>query len=114
MLAAFLIVFRESLEAALIISIVMAASRGIPGRTPWVAAGLLAGLLGAGLLGMFADGLSSLAGGVGNERFIAIALLLAAVIRTWSISFESSAWSLLNCKQASMTGCITMPQGNGL
>ena len=83
MLPAFVIVFRESLEAALIISIVMAASRGIPGRTWWVAAGLVAGLAGAGLLAAFADGLSSLAGGVGSELFNAGVLLLAALMLGW-------------------------------
>lgn len=83
MLSTFVIVFRESLEAALIVSIVMAASRGIAGRTASVAAGIAAGLAGAGLLAVFADGLSSLFGGVGNEIFNAVALLVAVVMLGW-------------------------------
>ena len=39
MLAIALVVFRETLEAALIISIVLAASVGVPGRGRWVAGG---------------------------------------------------------------------------
>ena len=47
MFAAALIVFRESLEAALIIGVMAAATRGIARRTQWMGAGLVAGLLGA-------------------------------------------------------------------
>ena len=47
MFAAALIVFRESLEAALIVSIMAAATRGIAWRRRWMLGGVLAGLLGA-------------------------------------------------------------------
>jgi high-affinity iron transporter len=50
MLAVAIIVFREVLEAALIVSIVMAASVGVAGRTLWVAGGIGAGVCGAGLV----------------------------------------------------------------
>lgn len=43
MSAVALIVFRESLEAALIVSIVLAASVGIPGRGRWISAGVAGG-----------------------------------------------------------------------
>ena len=43
MLGALVIVFREVLEAGLIIGIVLAATSGAPGRGNWVAAGVLAG-----------------------------------------------------------------------
>jgi high-affinity iron transporter len=54
MLAVAVIVFREVLEAALIVIIVMAASVGVTGRTVWVAFGIGAGVFGAGLLATFA------------------------------------------------------------
>jgi high-affinity iron transporter len=47
MLATLLLVFREVLEAALIVSIVAAATRGVRGRGSWIGAGLGLGLLGA-------------------------------------------------------------------
>ncbi len=50
MLGTAIIVFREVLEAALIVSIVMAACKGVAGRDFWVACGLVAGILGAGLV----------------------------------------------------------------
>ena len=43
MLATAIIVFREVLEAALIVGIVLAASRGIAHRGAWVAGGIAAG-----------------------------------------------------------------------
>jgi len=49
MLGTALILFREALEAALIVRI-MAACEGIAGRDFWVACGLVAGILGAGLV----------------------------------------------------------------
>ncbi len=47
MFAATLIVFRESLEAALILGIVAAATRTIAGRAWWIALGAAAGVVGA-------------------------------------------------------------------
>ncbi|MDQ6433097.1 FTR1 family protein [Mesorhizobium sp. LHD-90] len=83
MLSTFVIVFRETLEAALIVAIVLAASRGIAGRGGWVAAGVAAGLGGAAVLAFFADGLSNLFDGNGTEVFNAIVLLLAVAMLAW-------------------------------
>ena len=43
MLGALLIVFREVLEAGLIVGIVMAATRGVPGRGRWITIGVTTG-----------------------------------------------------------------------
>ena len=50
MFGALIIVFREVIEAGLIIGIVLAATRGISGRGHWVAAGVLLGTLGAAVV----------------------------------------------------------------
>ena len=47
MLASLLIVFREVLEAGLIVGIVLAATQGIYRRGTYIALGIVAGLLGA-------------------------------------------------------------------
>ena len=49
MLATFLIVFREVIEAGLIVGIVFAATRGVPGRGLWISYGIVSGLAGAEL-----------------------------------------------------------------
>ncbi|MBN9075099.1 MAG: iron permease [Rhizobiales bacterium 65-79] len=83
MIAALVVVFRESLEASLIVSIVMAASRGIEGRGRAIGFGLMAGLAGAALLAAFAGKISSMAGGMGNEYLKATALILAVIMIGW-------------------------------
>ena len=47
MFAAALIVFRKSLEAALFVGIVAAATRELQGRARWLASGVFVGVLGA-------------------------------------------------------------------
>ena len=64
-----LIVFREVLEAALIVGIVSAATRGIPGRERWIGAGILAGLLGALGVAAGAGAISQLAEGMGQATY---------------------------------------------
>lgn len=83
MLSTALIVFREIVEAALVVSIVLAATRGVAGRGRWVGGGVLAGIGGAGLLALFADALSELASGMGQEVFNALVMLIAVVMLGW-------------------------------
>ena len=54
MLPTAIIVFREVLEAALVIGIVMAATKGVAGRGWFVGGGILAGVAGAVLVAAFA------------------------------------------------------------
>jgi high-affinity iron transporter len=78
MLATAIIVFREVLEAALIVGIVMAATRGIRGRGAWIGGGILGGGLGAIIVAAGAGTIARAAAGVGQEVFNA-AILFAAV-----------------------------------
>lgn len=83
MLATAIIVFREVLEAALIVSIVLAASRGTPKRGSWIGAGVLLGLFGSCLVALFAGKLSEAVAGVGQELFNAAVLFLAVIMLGW-------------------------------
>jgi high-affinity iron transporter len=83
MLGALLIVFREMIEAGLIVGIVLAATRGVSGRGLWVTGGVAAGVLGAAILAVFAGGLASLFHGAGQELFNAAILVLAVAMLTW-------------------------------
>lgn len=84
------IVFREVLEAAIIIGIVAAATRDIPGRKRWLAAGLLAGLIGSGIVAASTDVIASFASGVGQELFNAIVLGIAVLMLAWHNIWMSS------------------------
>lgn len=83
MLAALVIVFREVLEAALVIGIVLAATRGVAGRERWVFGGLVAGLAAAAVVAGFAEAIGSAMEGVGQELFNASILLVAVGMLGW-------------------------------
>lgn len=83
MLSALLIVFREVIEAGLIVGIVLAATQGVPRRGSAVSAGVVAGVLGACLVAAFAGELAALFEGNGQELFNATILLLAVLMLTW-------------------------------
>jgi len=83
MLATAIIVFREVLEAALVVSIVLAATREVTQRALWVAGGVLGGLLGATAVAWFADAIAAAASGVGQELFNAAILFVAVIMLAW-------------------------------
>ncbi len=83
MLAAAIIVFREVIEAGLIVGIVLAATRGVRSRTLYVLGGIAAGVLGASLLAAFAGTLSNALEGVGQEVFSASVLGVAVIMLGW-------------------------------
>ena len=83
MLSALLIVFREVIEAGLIVGIVLAATKGVPRRGLAISGGVSGGVAGALLVAAFAGELASLFEGSGQELFNATILLLAVVMLTW-------------------------------
>jgi high-affinity iron transporter len=83
MFGAALIVFRESLEAALVIGIVAAATRPIARRGWWIALGAAVGVAGAVGVAAVAQTISRMAGGAGQELFTATVLALAVAMLAW-------------------------------
>ena len=83
MLGALIIVFREVIEAGLIVGIVLAVARGLKGARIVVALGVLAGALGAMLVAAFAGALAEALAGIGQEMFNAGILILAVCMLTW-------------------------------
>jgi high-affinity iron transporter len=83
MLGALVIVFREVLEAGLIVGIVMAATRGVAGRGRWIMIGIGAGVLGASIVAAFAGAISEAFQGAGQELFNAVVLATAVVMLMW-------------------------------
>jgi high-affinity iron transporter len=83
MLATAIIVFREVLEAALIVGIVMAASRGVTRRGLWVGGGIAAGIGGAIAVAGGAETIAAAASGIGQEVFNAAILFAAVAMLGW-------------------------------
>ena len=85
-----LIVFRETLEAALFVGIVAAATRGLAGRSKWLAGGVFAGILGALALAAGAERISALADGIGQDLVNVGILSLALAMLAWHCIWVST------------------------
>src|ERR1019366_9283199 len=82
MLATLIIVFREVIEAGLVIGIVLAATRSVPSRNQWLVTGITGGLAGAGIVSAFAGTISNMMSGTGQEMFNASVLFIAVSMLT--------------------------------
>ncbi len=90
MLVSLIIVFREAMEAGLIVGIVLAATQGVARRGRWIAGGIAAGAAGAGLVAAFAAALSDAFEGAGQEVFTAGILIFAVAMLSWHILWMSA------------------------
>jgi high-affinity iron transporter len=90
MWAVALLVFREVMEAALIVGVVAAATRGVYRRSWFVGGGIALGAFGAVLVALSADLLAAAFSGAGQELFNASVLLAAVLMIGWHVLWMSS------------------------
>ncbi len=90
MLASFVIVFREVIEAGLVVGVVLAATRGLAHRGGYVAGGVFAGFLGACIVAAFAGAIANLFEGSGQEAMNAGVLLIAVAMLIWHNAWMAS------------------------
>ncbi len=90
MFAALLIVFRETLEAALFVGIVAAATRQLAGRGVWLTGGVAVGAAGALLLALAAEHVSAWAGGIGQDLVNIAVLSVALAMLLWHCIWVST------------------------
>ncbi len=90
MFSATLIVFRESLEAALFIGIVAAATRGLVGRGRWLGTGVAAGLLAAFALALVAEQTAAAFDGIGQDLLNIGVLSVALAMLLWHCLWVST------------------------
>ena len=83
LIGALIIVFREVVEAGLVVGIVLAVTQAIPHRLRYIFAGVAAGVCGAGLVAMFTGLIAAAMAGIGQEVFNATILAIAVVMLTW-------------------------------
>lgn len=83
MISSFIIVFREILEAALVIGVVAAAVKGLPHRGRWVSLGVALGAVCAGLIAAGIGVIARFAHGNGQEIFEAGVLFAAGIMLAW-------------------------------
>ncbi len=75
-----IIIFREVLEIALVLGILLAATSGLKGRIKWIYGGIVLGIVGSLIVAVFAQVISDSMAGMGQEVFNAIVLFLAAIL----------------------------------
>lgn len=90
MLGVALLVFREVLEAALIVSIVAAATRGVSRRGVYIGGGIALGVLGAIVVALCAGAIAESLNGSGQELFNASVLFAAVLMIAWHVIWMSS------------------------
>lgn len=90
MIAALLIVFREVLEAGIVIGVVLAASEGIRHRGLWISLGIAGGIAGSAILALFADRIASTFDGSGQDILNAAILSVAVVMLVWTVVWMAS------------------------
>ncbi len=78
-----IIVFREVLEAALVVAVVLAATQGLTGRNRWILGGIASGVLGSLVVASLTQQISMAFEGVGQELFNAAILLTAVAMLAW-------------------------------
>jgi high-affinity iron transporter len=90
MMGSAVIIFREVLEAALIVAIVLGVTRDVTNRSRWVAGGIILGIVAAIISASFAEMISTAVDGRGQELLNATILLAAVVMLTWHNVWMSS------------------------
>lgn len=83
MLATLIIVFREIIEAGLVVGIVLAATIGVNRRGLWVSYGIACGIMGACLVALFAKSINNAMAGFGQELLNVAILSLAVCMLIW-------------------------------
>lgn len=83
MLGSAIIVFRETLEAALIISIIAVATVGLPYRTRWIVTGVVVGIVGSLAVAIMTERIAAIGDGMGQELFNAAVLGIAVLMLAW-------------------------------
>ena len=101
-----LIVFREVLEAALIIGVIAAATKGIPARGRWLFGGALLGLAGSAMVAASMEGIAQFADGIGQEIFNAAILGVAVMMLAWHSIWMASHGRALATEARSVGSAI--------
>jgi len=105
-----LIVFRETLEAALLIGVLAAATRGLPGRGRWLGIGIAAGIAGALVVAGLADRISNAAEGSGQEILNAGILGAAVLMLAWHNIWMASHGAEMAARARALAAAVTQGQ----
>jgi high-affinity iron transporter len=110
MFTAALIVFREVFEIAIIVCIILAATRQVARRGLWIGSGIAAGGLLVGLLACFAPVVNQLASQLGQHVFHALILSIAALLIGWSVVWMQGHGREIAVRMKSVSAAVSSGQ----
>jgi high-affinity iron transporter len=93
MLRIAIIVFRESIEMAILLSILIALTKKILNSRLYLIAGIVLGVFGASLFAFFASTLSVSLSGVGDEVFDFVAIMLSVFMISFTVAWIQNCTS---------------------
>ncbi len=102
----FIIIFREILETAIILGLIAAATKNIPGRTKYIVTGVIIGIIGAIIVAFSTNAISELFDGYGQEIVNAGILLLASLTIIWTVIWMNYNKNKITAKLKSNTALI--------
>ncbi len=106
-----LVMFREILEISMVLGIITVATRSIQNATLYITAGIMSGIIAAGLLGFFLSTIDGSFSGYGDELFdVAIIFLTVIVVSAtaiWVRSFASTMTSKIGALSEKMERGVT-------
>jgi len=94
-IASLTIVFREMLEMAMIVGILMAATHQVTASRRWIGGGVALGLSGAMLLAWFMEEMEAAFDGTGEFIFNAVVLSLASMLLAWTVVWMSKQGQIM-------------------
>ncbi|MDQ6991268.1 MAG: FTR1 family protein [Mariprofundaceae bacterium] len=89
MISSWIIVFREVLEMALVLGVLLAATKGAQHSRRWIGFGAFIGFLGAVIVAFLMEEMESSVHGNGEFIFNAVLLSLAACLLAWTVLWMS-------------------------
>lgn len=85
MWGAAIIVFREVFEIAIILCVILAATKNLAYRGKWILLGILGGIGGAGVIALITQTIAVMSGPTGKQYFNAAILLTAVAMIGWTV-----------------------------
>lgn len=99
-----LVIFREVLEIAIILCVILAATRGLPGRGLWVTGAIALGLAGAGIIALFTESIAAAFQDTGQEILNAVILLLASAMIGWTVVWMKTHGREMSARMRNLGG----------
>lgn len=99
-----LVMFREVLEIAIILCVILAATRGLPGRGLWIMGAIALGVAGAAIIALFTESIAAAFEDTGQEILNAAILLSASAMIGWTVVWMKTHGREMSARMRNLGG----------